>query len=242
MYGWRARIASITATPTEHFAYEFYKVAPPGVVCIPTCVYVDKVEKEELDKQRAELLNVVKNLAMAEVDYIIGGGAPMIFVAGFGEDKRLLAELEKITPIPATTDITCTMDAFDYLGVKKIAIATPLKDAVNQKLKAYLEHDGYQVLAIKNLDILRNVDITRLPQEASYKIAREAYLAAPEAEAIYLPCAVWPSLENIDAMEQDFGIPVVTNFATKYWAAMRALKIRQPLKGYGKLLESLSEA
>jgi len=240
MYGWRARIGSITATPTEHFAYEFYKMAPPGVVCVPTCVYVDRVNKEELDKQREELLRVVKGLAMAEVDYIIVGGAPMIFVAGFGEDKRLLAEIKKITPIPTTTDITCTMDAFNHLGVKKIAIATPLQDAVNQKLKAYLEHEGYQVLTIKNLNILRNIDISRIPQETSYKLAREAYLAAPEAEAIYLPCAVWPVMENVDAMERDFGIPVVANFATKYWAAMKTLRIKHEIKGYGKLLESLA--
>lgn len=241
MYGWRARIGSITATPTEHFTYEFYKLAPPGVVCVPTCVSVDKVNPEELAKQRDELLRVARSLVMAEVDYIIVGGAPMIFMAGLGEDKRLLDEIRKITPIPATTDITCTMDAFERLGVKKIAIATPLRDEVNQRLKAYLEHEGYQVLAIKNLEILRNVDISRVPQEASYKLAREAHLAAPEAEAIYLPCAVWPSLENIDAMEHDFGVPVFTNFATKYWAAMSTLKIPQTIKGYGRLLETLGE-
>ena len=239
MYGWRARIGHISATPTEHFAYEFYKVAPEGTVCVPTCVYVNRVIKEELDEQRGELLRVVKGLAMAEVDYIIVGGAPLLFVAGLGEDKKLLEEIKKITSIPATTDITCTMDAFNYLGVKKIAIATPLRDEVNQRLKAYLENEGFEVLAIKNLEVLRNVDISRLPQEASYKLSREAYLAAPEAEAIYLPCLVWPSLENIEPMESDFGIPIVTNFATKYWAAMSTLKIKHAVKGYGRLLSSL---
>jgi maleate cis-trans isomerase len=241
MYGWRARIASITATPTEHFTCEFYKLAPPGVVCVPACVFVDKVVKEELAQQQQELLRVVKGLLMAEVDYIIVGGAPMIFMAGIGEDKRLLAEIKKLTPIPATTDITCTMESFERLGVKKIAIATPLRDAINQKLKAYLEDAGYQVLVVKALEILRNVDITRLPLEASYKLAKEAHMAAPDAEAIYMPCAVWPSLENIDAMESDFGIPVITNFASKYWAAMNTLKIKQTVKGYGKLLETLGE-
>jgi maleate isomerase len=239
MYGWRARIGHISATPSEHFPYEFYKIAPEGVVCVPACVFVDRVIKEELDQQRDELLRVVKGLAKAEVDYIAVGGAPLIFVAGLGEDKRLLARIREITPIPATTDITCTMDAFNHLGVKKIAIATPLRDEINQKLKVYLENEGFQVLAIKNLEILRNVDICRLPQEASYKLAREAYLAAPEAEAIYLPCLVWPSLENIAAMEDDFGVPIVTNFITKYWAAMHTLKIKHTIKGYGKLLSSL---
>lgn len=240
MYGWRARIGHIAATPTEHFAHEFYKICPEGTVCVPTCVYVGKVVKEELDRQREELLNVVKGMAMAEVDYIIVGGAPLIFMAGLGEDKHLLSEIKKITPIPATTDITCTMDAFNYLGVKRIAIATPLRDEINQKLKAYLENESFQVLTIKSLEILRNVDICRVPQETSYKLAREAYLAAPDAEVIYLPCLVWPSLENIAAMEDDFGIPVVTNFSTKYWAAMETLKIKQTIKGYGQLLSSLA--
>jgi maleate isomerase len=184
MYGWRARIGHISATPSEHFGYEFYKVAPEGAVCVSTCVYVDRVVKEELDTQKQELLRVVKGLAKAEVDYIIVGGAPMIFVAGLGEDKRLLSEIREITSIPATTDITCTMDAFNFLGVRKIAIATPLRDEINQKLKIYLEHEGFEVLVIRNLEILRNVDISRLPLEASYKLAKEAHLAAPEAEAI----------------------------------------------------------
>ena len=183
---------------------------------------------------------VVEGLARAEVDYIIVGGAPMVFLAGLGEHKRLLAEIKKITPIPATTDITCTMEAFDRLGAKKIAIGTPLTNEVNRALKAYLENEGYQVLAIKNLEMRGVVNIMRLPLETSYKLAREAYRAAPDAETIYLPCAVWPSLENIDAMERDFGIPVVTNFVSKYWAAMETLKIRQTIKGYGKLLETLA--
>jgi len=240
MYGWRARIGSITPNPTEHFTYEFYKLAPPGVVCVPACLWAFTGTREELIKQRQGLLPVVEGLARAEVDYIIVGGAPMVFLAGLGEDKPLLAEIKKITPIPATTDITCTMGAFDRLGVKKIAIATPLTTEVNRSLKAYLENEGYQVLAIKNLEMRGVMNIMRLPLETSYKLAREAYRAAPEAEVIYLPCAVWPSLENIDAMERDFGIPVVTNFVSKYWAAMETLKIRQTIKGYGKLLETLT--
>jgi maleate cis-trans isomerase len=42
-------------------------------------------------------------------------------------------------------------------------------------------------------------------------------------------------------MDEYFGIPVVTNFATKYWAAMEALKVRHTIMGYGRLLGSLSE-
>ncbi len=241
MYGWRARIGSITPNPSEHFTYEFYKLAPPGVVCIPTCLWALTGEREELRKEREGLMRVVEGLAKAEVDYIIVGGAPMVYLAGMGEDKRLLAEIKRITPIPATTDITCTMEAFDRLGVKKITIATPLTTEVNRVLKAYLENEGYQVLAIKNLEMKGSiVNILRLPLETSYKLAREAYRAAPDAEAIYLPVAVWSTLENIDAMEQDFGIPVVTNFVSKYWAAMETLKIRQTIKGYGKLLETLA--
>lgn len=83
------------------------------------------------------------------------------------------------------------------------------------------------------------MDICCLPQKAFYKLTKEAYLAVPDPEVIYLPCFVWPSFENIAAIENDFGIPVVTNFISKYWAVMDALKIRQVIKGYGELLSSL---
>ena len=241
MYGWRARIANISAAASEHFAYEFYKVAPPGVVCVNACLFVDNVDKDQLLRERESILNVVKGLAIAEVDYIIVGGAPMMYVVGPGEDRRFLAAINKITSIPATTDITCTMDAFNRLGAKKLAIATPMSSGINEKMKVYLEHEGYEVLSIKNIEGLRNVDCTRLPLETSYKLAKEAFQAAPEADAIYLPCALWPSLENIEAMENDFRVPVVTCFTAKLWAAMDALKIRHEIRGYGKLLETLGE-
>ena len=241
MYGWRARIANISAAASEHFAYEFYKIAPPGVVSVNACVFVDNVEKDQLLRERESILTVVKGLVVAEVDYIIVGGAPMMYVAGPGEDKRFLAAIKKITAIPATTDITCHMDAFNRLGVKKLAIATPMSSVMNEKLKIYLEHEGYQVLSIRNIDGLRNIDCTRLPLETSYKLAKEAFQAAPDAEAIYLPCALWPTLENIEAIENDFRVPVVTSFTAKYWAAMDTLKIRHKITGYGKLLETLGE-
>ncbi|MBI2317292.1 MAG: hypothetical protein HYU75_09885 [Betaproteobacteria bacterium] len=202
---------------------------------------MDNVEKDQLLREREAILHVVKGLAIAEVDYIIVGGAPMMYVKGPGEDKRFLAEIKKITSIPATTDITCTMDAFNRLGAKKIAIATPMSNAMNEKLKIYLEHEGYQVLSIKNIEGLRNVDCTRLPLETSYKLSKEAFQAAPDAEAIYLPCALWPVLENIEAIENDFRVPVVTCFTAKMWAAMDTLKIRHKIRGYGKLLESLGD-
>ena len=96
---------------------------------------LNRVIKDELDKQKEDFLQVVKGLVKAEVDYIIVGGAPLIFMSGLGEDRRLLDEIREITPISATTDMACTMDAFNCFGVKKVAIAIPLKDEINQNYR-----------------------------------------------------------------------------------------------------------
>jgi maleate cis-trans isomerase len=47
------------------------------------------------------------------------------------------------------------------------------------------------------------------------------------------------ALPLIARLEQDLGVPVVQPVAARAWEIQRRLHIRQPVKGYGRLLETL---
>ena len=44
---------------------------------------------------------------------------------------------------------------------------------------------------------------------------------------------------DVEVVEQDLGVPVVQPTAARIWEIQRRLHVRQPIKGYGTLLETL---
>ena len=57
---------------------------------------------------------------------------------------------------------------------------------------------------------------------------------------MFLSCTDWRALETVDRLEKNLGKPVVTANQATIWAAFRTLGITEPIKGYGRLMESLT--
>jgi maleate cis-trans isomerase len=58
---------------------------------------------------------------------------------------------------------------------------------------------------------------------------------APKADALLVPGGAWRSLAAVPILEEDFGIPVVTNPIAEVWRLIDA-GIAPPVKGWGRLL------
>ena len=55
-----------------------------------------------------------------------------------------------------------------------------------------------------------------------------------------MPCAKMPTFRNIAPLERDLGVPVVTSFQAMLWHVFSTLRIHEPIRGYGRLFDSLS--
>ena len=49
----------------------------------------------------------------------------------------------------------------------------------------------------------------------------------------------WRCLDIIHLLEEDLQVPVVHPVPARVWAVQKRLHVRQPVKGYGKLLEQM---
>ena len=239
MIGWRARIGSIQPSRGDTFAYEFYKVVPEGVVLVMTATNIKELTKSELERALTEYEQAGRILATEEVDFIVIGGSPVIALKGEQADKEIAERIQAVTNIPAIHDLTAVINAFHKLNIKKIVVATPYRDAVNARHKQFLESNGFEVLNIKGLQIERNVEIAKTPPYAAYRLAKEAFREAPEAEGIYISCGRWQTLSFIEALEQDVKVPVISNSSAKIWAAFSYLGIGQVKPGFGQLMRTL---
>ena len=66
-----------------------------------------------------------------------------------------------------------------------------------------------------------------------------ARIDRPEVEALVVPGGNFPTLDRIAAWEKEFGKPVITTNQAALWGILRAMEIREPLPGWGRLLAEL---
>jgi maleate cis-trans isomerase len=60
-----------------------------------------------------------------------------------------------------------------------------------------------------------------------------------DAECLCLLGAGWDCLKAIAPLERDLNTTVLTNVPADIWATLKFLAIREPIKGFGRLLEEL---
>lgn len=77
-------------------------------------------------------------------------------------------------------------------------------------------------------------------QEPESVVEFASRICRDDADALLCSCTAWRSLEAVDELEQRTGKPVVSSNQATIWATYRNLGMTEPVRGYGKLLESLS--
>jgi maleate cis-trans isomerase len=76
------------------------------------------------------------------------------------------------------------------------------------------------VLAIKGLEVSKPVDQVKLPDYASYKVARELFLHHPEVDSLLIQ-GRWRSVAYVQDLEDDTKKPVVSSTAASLWWVLR---------------------
>ncbi|MBI2369724.1 MAG: hypothetical protein HYV08_05715 [Deltaproteobacteria bacterium] len=240
MIGWRMHLGAIFPTPVPgRVVREFYEVVPEGVDITMSTLTIRELSPEELERALERIEAAAEQLARFEVDQIYFLGVPPLAIKGPGYDREVIARIEKASGLPASTDFTGVVEAFRRLALKRLVMVTPFEDEMNRLIKKLLEAEGFDVVHMKGLQIRRNVDIRKLPVPVEYTFAREVFRESPvEPDGIYIPCGGWGSVHNIRRLEHDLGKPVVTWFQAMIWATLQRMGIREPLRGFGRLLES----
>ena len=240
MYGWRKRIAYISPSILEITVADFFRLAPPGVGLVGLTSNIDHWVKEHFDAALERVVKDAASLASRKVDYIIYAGAPMLLSRGKGADIELIASIRKETGLEATTSIRAALDAMAWLGVRRIALASPYPPETQRLLVQFLRAHDIDVVKEATMDVAFRALHEVHPQQI-YRFARDVFAAAPGAEALYLPCPQWQAQETVEALELDLGVPVIAGDPADFWAAFLALGIRDRIDGCGRLLRSLSE-
>ncbi|MBI4493850.1 MAG: hypothetical protein HY690_13745 [Chloroflexi bacterium] len=235
MYGWRGLVGYVNPAVWGSPARDFQAMLPDGVGLLVATLSVERLADDELEREQQLQLRAAQALARNGAQFIIAGGGPMVVAGGPGRDVEIINALTEATGVRATTNLTAAVEALRALGARRIALASPFRDQVNERYGRFLAASGFEVAAIHGLQCASNREIGELDDYASYRAARAAAAAAGALDAIYLPCGRWPAASMIAPLEADLGSAVVTSNQACAWAALKALGVRDPVSGYGRL-------
>jgi maleate isomerase len=195
----------------------------------------------DFERMNREAESGAKYLGTAKVDVVAYGCVMGSVTGGPAADKAMLAMIEREAHAPAVAVMPASLEALRSFGAKRISVATPYGESTNKTLKAYLEGQGFEVLSIAGEPRAAAAGaqgVNDQPPESVEKFASQA--CAPEADALFCACTAWRSLEVAEKIEKKIGKPVVTANGALLWATLRAVGEKQPVRGYGRLLEKLS--
>jgi len=238
MFGWRARLGLIIPSNNTVIEPELIQALPDGVtihghrVGIP----LDKREVEYMDVMRADAIeNIFK---LGPVDCVAYCCLTTSFYKGLGWDKELLREMEKKFRKPVTTAATAMVNALNASNIESVAIATPFRAEVNDKLVEFLKGNGFEVVGMKALDPAPNSkEVVQLPTTVAYRLAKRA--VETNSDGVFICATDLPAMGVIDVLEKDLGKPVISTNQAILWEMLRLIELKGLIKGFGSLLEGI---
>ncbi|MFQ6038052.1 MAG: aspartate/glutamate racemase family protein [Candidatus Aminicenantales bacterium] len=191
-------------------------------------ITVDSLEATENGLSEAALL-----LADADVDVIGYGCTSGSLIKGKGHGRAVAEHITSVTGIPAVAAAEAVIEAVQYLNISRICIAAPYSEEILELERRFFEQNGMEVLKIEGLGMVENLEVGSQSPEIAYELAQRGFV--PEAQGIFISCTNFRTLEVIDRLENELGVPVLSSNTATFWAMMRKAGVRRELEGYGHL-------
>ncbi len=240
--GWRGIVGLVLPTYRPGLLEETIRFLPDGIGVIPLYIGIktgsegEFTEALRIAEDRVDELASIGRLYGMELINI--HGSPPFMLLGYDADHKLAERLSQKHGIPVTTASTALVKALKALSVKKVLAITYLTDAVNQKSTKYLTDAGFQVVAMQGMGGEFKA-AGKIPDTEVYAFAKRTFLELGGADAIYLKGGGWRVLSIIEKLESDLQTTVVSSSQIGLWEILTSLKVREPTKGYGKLLSDM---
>jgi maleate cis-trans isomerase len=235
---WRGVVGVVKPTHRPGSLEEFIRLLPEGIGVVPVYLNFKRGTEDEFRAALNAIEGKVAELAREGVDLIHPEGAPPFMVHGYRGEEKIIKAWEARYNTPMVTAAQTQVEALRALKVKKFLGVTYFIGKVNDITTGYFQDAGFDVLAMEGMAVAFE-DVGRLASQEIYAHTRKAFLANPDAEAIYMLGTGWRCLDIIHLLEEDLQVPVIHPVPARVWAVQKRLHVRQPVKGFGRLLEEM---
>lgn len=199
-----------------------------------------KVTKEELEAMDAMSLKCAQELSDAHVDVM--GYACLVALMSMGRGYHCISEtnlhcetVENGFPTPIVTSAGALITGLKALGAKRVALITPYMRPLTDMVVDYIEHQGFEVAGSIALEIPDNLEVAAQDPMNLLEIYKRLDLSGVDV-LVASCCVQMPSLEAIDLIEKEVGIPVTSAAVCTTYEMMKKLGIEAKAPIGGRLL------
>jgi maleate isomerase len=235
---WRGFVGCIKPRARGSSLGEMIRLLPPGIDVAAVYLNLTEGTRQEMQNSYGTYEKNIAYLASQRCDLISIEGAPPFMLLGPDGEARLVDGWRQKYKTDMFTSSQNQVNVLRAMKLNRIVGVTPFGADLNRSYAKYFEDCGVGVAAMEGMDIAFG-SIADVPSEVMYSFIKKKFLAHTGADAIYILGSGWDTLGIVAALEQDLGVAVVQPIAARIWEIQRRLHVRQPIKGYGILLETL---
>jgi maleate isomerase len=177
-------------------------------------------------------------LARMGADLVRPSGAPPFMLLGYKGEQEIISSWEKKYGVQMFTSGQNHVRALRTMGVKKFVGASYFPEKMNAVFARYFTEAGFQVLGMEGIDS-PFAEVPNVPPEDIFQFMKGIAAKHKDADGIYMLGSAWRTLDIIDPLEKDLGLPVVHAGPARSWETQLRLGLRYPIDGYGKLLAEM---
>jgi len=223
----------------DNSAYEFYRLVKDRIMLVIIPVGLSEFTSQDVERVFAPVDSYLDKLMERRVDIVVQSGVPLPALIGVAAHDRLIAHMADYTKRPATSSVLGVVEAAKQLGITNIALANKWSNAMNATLAEFFARGNIAVAGVASKVLLPSQFQKMSGEdniELAYALGRQALRDLPNADGLYIGGGAWLSQPVAEALEAEFGRPVITNVSAMIRNVLTLLKCWTPIPGHGRLL------
>ncbi len=145
------------------------------------------------------------------------------FVRGLAGEAALCRAIEAAGVPRALTTSGALLQAVRALGIRRLAVATPYDAPVTARLSTFLAEAGVQVVSGASAGLSQRIWALPYPEVAELWRSALPRSGAGGADAVFMSCTNVPTIDLVEPLEAELGIPMLSANQVTLWAALAAV-------------------
>ena len=200
------------------------------------------VTPEELRAMNAQRERCVLEVGDACVDVVLYACLVAIMASGPGEHARIEAAVAEQLAMGGSDAATLSsagalITALTDLDARRVALVMPYQRPLAETVVEYLTDAGFEIADWRALEVADNAAVGCIDPDRVLAAARSLDLT--DVDALVLSCCVqMPSLDLIQSVEDELGLPVLSAATAGAYTLLRRLGRPVDVPGMGSLLRA----
>lgn len=231
----RARIGVIVLATDHTIEHEFRQIInTPGVAFYEARILNDPAITPEtlaaMESRIAPTAGLI--LPGMPLDVVAYGCTSASMVLG---EQTVFDRIHEARPgVACTTPITAAFAAFDAFGARNIAVLTPYRDDVNQRVRSYIEERGYRIPVFGSFNEEDDNVAARIELD-SVRAAAVELGRMDGVDAVFVSCTSIRLATIAAEVEAELGKPVTSSNHAMAWHCLRLAGIDDAQPEFGRL-------